>query len=232
MLQQLLDKKVIFFDIGNTLDAPASGDWMLTKLFLEKTGERLQLCSEAEIGKAMRAGLQFLMKDHLIHTVEAETRQFTTFYQLLSDQLNLGLSREQAEEIARDRALNMENYIPYPGITEVMAVLSQTHRLGVISDTWPSADLQLDSIGVSPYLSFRTYSCMVGVFKPDSRIFMDALKKSGVSPEEAVFIDDSVRNLEGAAALGITPILIAYDSDHDMETSCLKVRDLRELIGR
>lgn len=29
MLEVLRDKKVIFFDIGYTLDYPASGDWFL-----------------------------------------------------------------------------------------------------------------------------------------------------------------------------------------------------------
>jgi len=35
MLNLLKDKKVIFFDVGYTLDAPASGDWMFTNQFLE-----------------------------------------------------------------------------------------------------------------------------------------------------------------------------------------------------
>ena len=42
--------------------------------------------------------------------------------------------------------------------------------------------------------------------------------------------DDSVRNLDGAAAMGITPILIAANPASDVETSYLKIKDLRELI--
>ena len=34
MLDLLNDKKVIFFDVGYTLDKPASGDWMFTNQFL------------------------------------------------------------------------------------------------------------------------------------------------------------------------------------------------------
>ena len=61
-------------------------------------------------------------------------------------------------------------------------------------------------------------------------MYLDALNQSGVSAEEAVFIDDSVQNLEGAAALGIMPILIAANPESDVETTHLKIRDLRELI--
>lgn len=51
-----------------------------------------------------------------------------------------------------------------------------------------------------------------------------------IPAEETVFIDDAVRNLDGAAALGITPILIAANPASDVETDYLKIHDLRELI--
>ena len=230
MLDILRDKKVIFFDVGYTLDKPASGDWMFTNQFLELAGEKLKQRTEAEIQRARDAGLRFLARDHLIQTVEAEIQNFFDYYSIVSDQLKLGLSEKERDQIARDRACNMEKYIPYPGIKEVLGTLSKTHKLGIISDTWPSIEPQLEYIGVSQYLSFCTFSCYVGVFKPDQRIYLDALNKCGVPAEETVFIDDVVRNLDGAAALGITPILIAANPDADVETNYLKIHDLRELI--
>jgi len=230
MIDQLRDKKVIFFDVGYTLDKPASGDWMFTNRFLREAGERLKRCSREEIDKAREAGLRFLAQDHRVTTVEAEISQFCGYYTLISDELGLGLSEGQREEIARDRACNMENYIPYPGIGEVLETLGRTHRLGVISDTWPSIGRQLEYLGIARYFAFETYSCYVGVFKPDRRMYLDALEKSGVPAEETAFIDDGVRNLDGAAALGIYPILIAANPASDVETSFLKIHDLRELL--
>ena len=230
MLDILRDKKVIFFDVGYTLDMPASGDWMFTGRFLEAAGEKLKQRTETEIQRARDAGLRFLDNDHLIKTVEAEIKNFMDYYSIISDQLDLGLSEKERDQIARDRACNMKNYIPYPGITEVLGTLSKTHKLGIISDTWPSIEPQLEHIGVSQYLSFTTFSCFVGVFKPDKRIYLDALNKCGVPAEDTVFIDDAVRNLDGAAALGITPILIAANPASDVETDYLKIHDLRELI--
>ena len=230
MILQLRDKKVIFFDVGYTLDMPASGDWMFTNRFLQEAGNRLKACSDQKVSKARDTGLHFLANNHLIKSVDAEIEQFFQYYSIISDELNLGLSETQRQEIARDRACNMKNYIPYPGINEVLETLNKTHRLGVISDTWPSIEQQLEYLGIARYFSFRTFSCYVGVFKPDKRMYLDALDKSGVSPDEAVFIDDSVHNLEGAAALGILPILIAANPEADVETSFLKIKDLRELI--
>lgn len=230
MKDLLKDKKVIFFDVGYTLDAPASGDWMFTNRFLELAGERLKDRSEAEILKAKEAGLRYLAGSHLVTTVEAEEEQFFRYYSIISEALDLGLAEADAREAGRDRSRNMGNYIPYPGITEVLETLGKTHRLGIISDTWPSIGEQLEYIGVSRYLSFATYSCFLGTFKPDPRMYLDALGKAGVPAEETVFIDDSVRNLEGAAALGITPVLIAANPASDVESPFLKIRDLRELI--
>ena len=230
MIRQLTDKDVIFFDVGYTLDRPASGDWMFTNRFLKEAGDRLKKCGAQEISEARDQGLRFLTGHHLIQSVDAEIEQFCQYYSILSDKLHLGLSESQTQAIARDRACNMKNYIPYPGINEVLQTLSQTHKLGIISDTWPSIDQQLEYLGVSHYFSFRTFSCDVGVFKPDARIYADALHQSGVSAEAAVFIDDSVRNLEGAAALGIMPILIAANPESDVATSYLKIHDLRELL--
>ncbi len=230
MLSILRDKKVIFFDVGYTLDAPASGDWVFTNMFLELAGEKLKQRTEADIQQVRGAGLRFLAQSHLVQTVEAEIRNFFDYYSIISDQLDLGLSEDIRDTIARDRACNMKNYIPYPGITEVLNTLSKTHRLGIISDTWPSIEPQLEYIGAAKYLSFCTFSCFVGVFKPDKRIYLDALNKCGVPASETVFIDDAVRNLDGAAALGITPILIAANPEADVETDYPKIHDLRELI--
>ena len=203
---------------------------MFTNKFLELAGKKLKQRTIKEIHRARNAGLRFLEQDHLIQTVEAEIRNFFDYYSIISEYLDLGLTEKERDRIARDRACSMENYIPYPGIVEVLDTLSKTHKLGIISDTWPSIEPQLEYIGVSQYLSFCTYSCFVGVFKPDKRIYLDALNKCGVPAGKTVFIDDAVRNLDSAAALGITPILIAANPASDVETNYTKIRDLRELI--
>ena len=163
MLDILGNKKVIFFDVGYTLDMPASGDWMFTGKFLELAGEKLKQRPETDILRARSAGLRFLEQNHLIQTVEAEIRNFFDYYSIISDQLDLGLTEKERHLISRDRACNMENYIPYPGIEEVLNSLSKTHKLGIISDTWPSIEAQLEHIGISQYLSFCTFSCFAAL---------------------------------------------------------------------
>lgn len=98
MLSMLKDKEVIFFDVGYTLDAPASGDWMFTNKFLETAGEKLKQRTAPDIQRARNAGLRFLEQDHLIQTVEAEIRTFFGYYSVISEQPDLGLTEEERRQ--------------------------------------------------------------------------------------------------------------------------------------
>ena len=230
MLEAIKDKKFIFFDVGYTLDYPASGDWMFTKKFYEIVGDRLNKHSAEEIEKAREFGLEYLEKKHLVKNTEEEYHQFIRYYSDISKYLKLSLTEEEVCAIADDRTNNMDNYIVYPDAKDVLEVLSHSYKLGIISDTWPSIERQLCINGVRDYFSSAIYSCELGKFKPDEALYIDALRKSRCKAEETVFIDDSVRNLEGAAKLGITPILIAANPASDIDSPYLKIHTLSELL--
>jgi putative hydrolase of the HAD superfamily len=67
-------------------------------------------------------------------------------------------------------------------------------------------------------------SSEVGILKPDSRIYKHLLDKHRLKPEESVFIDDLLINVEGAIAVGMQAFqFIDYDS-------CKK--QLSKLIGK
>ncbi|MDO5434784.1 MAG: HAD-IA family hydrolase [Clostridia bacterium] len=223
-------KKSIFFDVGYTLDYPASGDWMFTNRFLKYAGDRLKTISPERIRSAREKGLQYLTEAHLLHDIDEEQDRFRHYYAIISDALELGLSEQQCRNAAYDRACNMENYVIYPDAKKVLETLSTSFSLGIISDTWPSIGMQLGTLGIGHYFSFATYSYELGVFKPDERMYLDALSKCGCAPEETVFIDDVPRNLEGAARLGITPVLIAAEPASDIEVFCTKIHSLSELL--
>lgn len=230
MIELLRDKKVIFFDVGYTLDYPASGDWMFTKKFYELVGNKLAKYSPEEIQKAKNISLEYLEKNHLVQSVQDEYCQFIHFYSEISRYLSLELTEAEIKAIAYDRSYNMNNYIVYPDVKKALSVLSRSFKLGIISDTWPSIEQQLCSIGVRKFFATSTYSCFLGTFKPDKRMYIDALEKCGYPAEDTVFIDDSLRNLEGAAKLGITPILIAANPASDVDSPYLKIHSLSELL--
>ncbi|MDO4459270.1 MAG: HAD family phosphatase [Clostridia bacterium] len=64
-------------------------------------------------------------------------------------------------------------------------------------------------------------SYQVEINKPDPRIYMILCQKYGISPNEAIFIDDNADNIEAAANLGFNTIL-----HKDEETSIKKFAEL------
>ena len=53
------------------------------------------------------------------------------------------------------------------------------------------------------YLDGAIYSCDVQLIKPEKEIYQTLLKKYDLIPEECVFIDDNLANVEAARKLGI-----------------------------
>jgi len=225
----------MFFDLGWTLCYPASGNWMLTDRFYELAGrEALSSLPEERLEAALSAGMKYLDDNHLILTEDEEAEQFRQYYAMLAEALpEIGLSQGQVGEIARDRVYNMDNYMFYGDVVSNIERLSRTYRLGVISDTWPSAARQLRSAGIYDYFQSFTLSCALGVFKPDPKMYEHALSGLGLPPEETLFVDDWPENLEGAERLGITPVLICRGnrrySDGALPGGCRTVRGLAEL---
>ncbi|RFC53554.1 HAD family hydrolase [Brumimicrobium aurantiacum] len=58
------------------------------------------------------------------------------------------------------------------------------------------------------YFDHVYFSCDMGMRKPDSEIFEEVCKKENFTPEETLFIDDSIQHVEGAKAIGINAHLL------------------------
>lgn len=75
-------------------------------------------------------------------------------------------------------------------------------------------------------------SAVIGIAKPDPRIFALALSKAGVPADRAVHVGDSVlADVEGARAAGIAPVhfdphALCQAQDHEHAASLIEVADL------
>ena len=82
-------------------------------------------------------------------------------------------------------------------------------RAVVVSDWDCSLADHLSQLGLREWVDGVVVSAEVGVTKPDPRIFRRALGLLGVAAHEVVHCgDDPVRDVAGAAAAGIRPILV------------------------
>lgn len=64
----------------------------------------------------------------------------------------------------------------------------------------------------SYYFDKVYYSHLMQKRKPDAEIFEQVLVENNLVPEETLFIDDTMENIQGAAALGIQTLHVTSDS--------------------
>jgi putative hydrolase of the HAD superfamily len=100
-------------------------------------------------------------------------------------------------------------------------------KLGIVSNSDGSVEEGLASsaicqVGPGPGVPVRTVidSAVVGVAKPDPRIFDFALPALGLDPVEVIYVGDSVKyDVRAAQAAGMTPLHfdpfgVCEESDH------------------
>jgi putative hydrolase of the HAD superfamily len=96
-------------------------------------------------------------------------------------------------------------------------------RLGVVSNSDGRVEQALEAAGLRHLFDVVVDSTLVGVEKPDPRIFQAALDRLGVRPEEAIYVGDLYEiDVLGARAAGVEPVLLielGTKTTHDCRTT-------------
>lgn len=137
-------------------------------------------------------------------SVEEEVEFFHCYWRELLIQCGVtDHLEERAEELHQMTWLKGARLFP-----ETLEILdwcqAQGLRMGVISDTSPSLPLTLEAAGIGGYFQCAICSDLVGVMKPDPKIYQTALDALGVTAEESVYVDDYDVEADGARAMGFT----------------------------
>jgi len=80
------------------------------------------------------------------------------------------------------------------------------YKTGLISNAWGDLRDFIVREKFDDAFDGMIISAEVGAAKPEARIFQIALEQFGVSPKEAVFVDDFLINIEGCEKVGIQGI--------------------------
>lgn len=108
-----------------------------------------------------------------------------------------GISREEVIKIL------VKSYYPEEEVFYFINKLKKNYKVGLISNISSPISDYLPKEYVEGLFDEETLSYKAGVIKPSKEIFEMHLAKTGVKPEEAVFIDDREVNAEGAKSAGL-----------------------------
>ena len=201
--------KGIYFDLGWTLFRPATGDWKMTPLALKYIHPQALSTLSVERQNEAFAMANACLENREMKTEAQELEGYTDFYRTMASCLpEIRLSQEQADLIAYDRVNNDANYIVFDDAKSTLEVLRGKYKLGLISDTDPSVIRVLKNTGLYDFFDTMTLSFDVGNTKPNKGMYLHALNEMNLPAKETLFVDDNEKNLEGAYAFDIQPLLV------------------------
>ena len=107
------------------------------------------------------------------------------------------------------RTLTRRYFATFPDVHRVLDRLATKYRIGLISDAqWVFTEPELEIADLSRFFPVRILSSRVGVKKPSSRPFVEAMHALDVGPEASVYVGDNpARDLAGARAAGMRCVL-------------------------
>jgi HAD superfamily hydrolase (TIGR01509 family) len=161
------------------------------------------------------------------------------FEQALSA-LGLEVPREMVQQIheLEYRAIVSVRTVPPENLETLAALRARGLKLGLVSNAHFLPALMLEDferLGLAQYMDAIVTSSQLGVRKPHPAIFERVLAELGVSPGEALFVGDKVReDVQGPKALGMRAVLTHQfrqeEFDGSGSTPDLVIGSLPELV--
>jgi HAD superfamily hydrolase (TIGR01509 family) len=112
----------------------------------------------------------------------------------------LGLPESESEHVRE--AFFAGDHIDWD-IVNFLRGLRKTHKTGLISNAWSGLRPWMARERLDDAFDTLVISAELGIAKPAEGIFRHALEQLGAAPEEAIFVDDALGNVEASRALGM-----------------------------
>lgn len=210
--------KYIILDFGKVIAGPVTGNWNITKKFMELVNQDEYTSDEY---KRLRNKYSHILSEK-VTTLDEQYNMFYRFYDGILSELNISnYSKELVEEIARDRSDNYDNYFLYENIYEELKSLKEKYKLILLTDNWPWVLDYLKTKNLYSFFDKIYVSSIYGVEKKDKVFFDYPINDFNIKKGEALFIDDNETNLDIASDKGLDVMLM--DRDKLIENSKYKI---------
>ena len=166
-----------------------------------------------------------------IYTREQEADYWRQYYRGIMEALDIADEDDSLWPLLEERSFYTEWSTVYPEVHSVLKLLKPGHKLGLISNAFPSLKELWDLLDLSGYFDSLVISALVGVSKPDTHIFQIALEDLGVEAKNSLFVDDMEENVLAAEELGFTSFLIDRKGEYT-DPDCRQIESLGEILTR
>ena len=227
--------EAIFFDLYGTLAGFSPGRFEIQSQACAEFGIEL---TPGGVLRGYALADAFMSEQNAarpLRTLDAQARDdfFAEYERRVLRGCGVEVSREEAARIwaaVRRIPYQMERY---DDVLPAMDILkAQGFALGLISNMSEPADELAERMGLTPYLDMAVTSGEAGAEKPHPPIFLEALRRAGVDAASAMHVGDQIMSdVEGAANVGISPVLLDRDGMHPDYAGCPRIETMMELPG-
>lgn len=210
-MKEIKNIDYIFFDIGYTL--------------VNEDAVWIERCKEqAATDEAQKLGVTV---DILMHDIICASDMYLSPWKSVISKYGFTYSAKYKSEFET----------LYDDTVAVLQQLSRRFKLGIIANQNGNLSKRLNSWGITKYFSTIISSADYGVSKPDKRLFVAALEKSGCAAQHAVIVGDRLDNdIAPANELGLTTIRIKQGlaksqiARAEIYKSVFEINNLTELL--
>lgn len=225
--------KAIFFDFYNTL----ASFWPSVEDIQETVCRELGIFIDAEgILNGYHIADDYFSRENSKKSLAKRSRQaridfFSRYEQLILSGAGVDVTLELAGNIWDLTTKVSKELVAFDDALPALTSLKKKgYTTGVVSNIYGDMESLIAGAGLKSVVDCWITSQEVGVEKPDSRIFNEAIKRVGIKVEEGVYVGDQYySDVEGSRSAGMTPVLVDRNNFHQEVSDCIKVSTLTDL---
>lgn len=198
--------KAVFLDRDGTICRANTALWEERSRYMATLlgDDRFVLTSELSGAMFQRVSEQYI-DANAVTTLEIEEAFWKQWYRCILEEYGITNDLDRLAKDLHTRFCFHQMKEPYPETLEVLLDLKDRgYKLGVISDTFPSLEMSLEAMGIAQYFETFISSSVVGVMKPDPKIYQAALQALNVEARDSIYVDDYIVESDGARDVGFT----------------------------
>ena len=209
---KLSNVKHVFFDLDHTLwDFDKNSALTFEKIF-EINAMVVDLEAFLKIYVPLNLAYWKLYRENKIDKASLRFRRLKDTFDAMDADISTAMIYKLSEDYIR--YLTTFNHL-LDGSLEILEYLRPKYQLHIITNGFKEVQQgKLNKANIDHYFASVTNSEMVGVKKPDPRIFRHALDKARATPHTSVMVGDNYEaDILGALDMGIEAICYNYHGD-------------------
>ena len=221
--------KHVFFDLDHTLWDFDKNSGLTFKKIFELNNINIELGTFLEVYEPINLKYWKLYREERVSKPDLRYGRLKEAFDTLGVSVNDDMINYLSE--AYIDYLTTFNHL-FEGAIEILEYLQYKYHLHIITNGFEEAqERKMQNSKIRSYFKTVTNSEMVGVKKPNPKIFNYALNSAEANPNESIMIGDSLEaDIAGAQKVGMRTIHFDYKDIHNGDGN-VRVKRLKALIN-